>query len=85
MQSLLIYDIPDDRARQKIADACLDYGLERIQYSAFLGELTRTHQRALFVEIKKRLGRKAGNVQFFPLDGHSWSGRRVIAQDGPGD
>jgi hypothetical protein len=40
MQSLLIYDIPDDRARQKVADACLDYGLERIQYSAFLGELT---------------------------------------------
>ena len=40
MQSLLIYDIPDDRARQKIADACLDYGLQRIQYSAFLGELT---------------------------------------------
>ena len=60
MQSLLIYDIPDDRARQKIADACLDYGLQRIQYSAFMGELTRTHQRALFVEIKKRLGARLG-------------------------
>ena len=81
MQSLLIYDIPDDRARQKIADACLDYGLERIQYSAFHGDLTRTHQRALFTEIKRRLGRKAGNVQLFPLDAQSWSGRRVIAQE----
>ena len=50
-----------------------------------MGELTRTHQRALFVEIRKRLGRKAGNVQFFPLDTQSWSGRRVIAQDGPDD
>ena len=46
-----------------------------------MGELTRTHQRALFVEIKKRLGRKAGNVQFFPLDAQSWGGRRVIAQE----
>jgi CRISPR-associated endonuclease Cas2 len=27
MRCLLIYDIPDDRVRQKIADACLDYGL----------------------------------------------------------
>ena len=81
MQCLLIYDITDDRARQKVADACLDYGLDRLQYSAFCGDLTRTHQRALFTEIKKRLGRKAGNVQLFPLDEKSWSGRRVIAQE----
>jgi CRISPR-associated protein Cas2 len=85
MQSLLIYDIPDDRARQKVADACLDYGLERIQYSAFCGDLTRTHQRALFTEIKRRLGRKAGNVQLFPLDAKAWSGRREIAQGGDDD
>lgn len=85
MQSLLIYDIPDDRARQKVADACLDYGLQRIQYSAFCGDLTRTHQRALFTEIKKRLGRKAGNVLLFPLNEQSWNGRRVIEQEGRDD
>ena len=54
-----------------------------IQYSAFCGDLTRTHQRALFTEIKRRLGRKAGNVQLFPLDEKTWSGRREIAQGGP--
>ena len=81
MQCLIIYDIPDDRVRQKVADACLDYGLQRLQYSAFCGDLTRTNQRALFVEIRKRLGRKAGNVQLFPLDEKSWNGRRVIAQE----
>ncbi|HEX9442176.1 MAG TPA: CRISPR-associated endonuclease Cas2 [Roseiflexaceae bacterium] len=85
MQSLLIYDIPDDRARQKVADACLDYGLQRVQYSAFIGDLTRTHQRELFGEIKKRLGRKAGNIQLIPVDEKSWSGRRVIAQEERGD
>ncbi|NTW01205.1 MAG: CRISPR-associated endonuclease Cas2 [Oscillochloris sp.] len=80
MQCLLIYDISDDRARQKIADACLDYGLARMQYSAFCGDLSRTHQRELFNEIRKRLGRKPGNIQLFPLDERSWTGRRVIAQ-----
>lgn len=85
MRCLLIYDIPDDRARQRIADACLDYGLERVQYSAFSGDLSRTHQRALFTEIRQRLGRRAGNVQFFPLDEPSWQGRRVIAQGGADD
>jgi CRISPR-associated protein Cas2 len=82
MQCLLIYDIPHDGTRQKVADACLDYGLQRLQYSAFVGELTRANQRALFVEIKKRLGRKAGNVQLFPLDEKSWNGRRVLVQEG---
>lgn len=80
MQCLLIYDIPDDRARQRVADICLDFGLQRIQYSAFAGDLTRTHQRALFGEIRRRLGRKAGNVQLFPLDEASWRGRREIVQ-----
>lgn len=81
MQCLLIYDIPDDRARQRIADACLDYGLQRIQYSAFSGNLSRAHQRELFNEIRRRLGRKAGNIQLFPLNEQSWNGRRVIAQE----
>jgi CRISPR-associated protein Cas2 len=83
MQCLLIYDIPDDRARQKVADACLDYGLQRIQYSAFCGRLSRTHQRALFGEITARIRDKAANIQLFPLDEQSWSGRREIKQGAP--
>lgn len=82
MHCLVIYDIPDDRARQRIADACLDYGLQRIQYSAFSGDLSRTHQRALLSEIRQRLGAREGNVQLFPLDEQSWQGRRVITQRG---
>ena len=82
MQCLLIYDIPHDGARQKVADACLDYGLQRIQYSAFMGDLSRTHQRALFKEIAQRLERRAGNIQLFPLDEASWKGRRTLQQGG---
>jgi CRISPR-associated protein Cas2 len=82
MQTLLIYDIPDDRVRTRIADVCLDYGLLRIQFSAFMGDLSRTHQEELLLQIKKRLGRKAGNVQLFPLDEQTWSRRRVIDQRG---
>ena len=82
MQTLLIYDIPDDRARTRIADVCLDYGLHRIQYSAFLGELSRTHQEELLLKIKQKLGRKPGNVQLFPLDEQTWAKRQVISQPG---
>lgn len=80
MQCLLIYDIPDDRTRQKIADACLDYGLQRVQYSAFIGTLSRSYQRELFTEVQRRLGKQPGNIQLFALDDASWRSRRVISQ-----
>ena len=81
MRCLLIYDIAHDGIRTKVADACLDYGLERIQYSAFFGELSHIHQRELLLKIKRRIGKHGANVQLFPLDEKSWSGRRAIEQE----
>ena len=81
MRCLLIYDIPHDGVRTKVADACLDYGLERIQYSAFLGNLSRVHQRELLLQIERRVGKESANVQLFPLDEQSWAGRRVIHRE----
>lgn len=80
MQCLIIYDISHDGTREKVANACLDYGLQRIQYSAFIGNLSRANQRALFQEITRRVGRRTVNVQLFPLDEKSWEGRRVLEQ-----
>lgn len=82
MQCLVVYDIPDDKARTKIADICLDYGLDRIQFSAFLGELARTHQEALMGQIKKTLGKKAGHVQLVAVCEKDWRLRIVIKQEG---
>ncbi|MFZ5591101.1 MAG: CRISPR-associated endonuclease Cas2 [Bacillota bacterium] len=39
MKTFVIYDIEEDRVRNKILEACKDYGLEHVQYSAFFGEL----------------------------------------------
>jgi CRISPR-associated protein Cas2 len=80
MRYLLIYDISHDGVRTKVADACLDYGLERVQYSAFLGELNRTHQRELWLQIERRVGKHAASVQLYPLDEKSWQARRVMAR-----
>lgn len=64
---LLIYDIVEDKVRNKLADICLDYGLERIQYSAFLGELNHNRQEEMLQKMKRKLGKSAGNIQLFPL------------------
>jgi CRISPR-associated protein Cas2 len=78
--TLVVYDIPDDRKRTKIADACLDYGLDRIQFSAFLGALLPTHQQELMLKVKKILGKKAGNIQLFSMCAEDWEKRKVIDQ-----
>lgn len=80
MHCLVVYDIPDDNVRTKVADICLDYGLERIQYSAFEGILSRNHQEELLLKIKKRLGKREGNVQVFPVCQEDWENRLVFIQ-----
>lgn len=82
MQCVLVYDIPDDGKRLKVADACLDYGMDRIQYSAFLGNLAVTHQEELMLKIKRLLGKHAGNVQLFPICERDWAGRQCIVVEG---
>ena len=67
MICLLVYDIPSDRLRAKVADICLDYGLERIQYSAFLGELNHNLQGELLLKLRRRIGKQEANVQLFPI------------------
>jgi CRISPR-associated protein Cas2 len=77
MYCLLIYDIPDDRIRTRIADACLDYGLDRMQYSAFYGDISRNHQEELFLKVKEILADKAGNIQLVPICETDWGHRLV--------
>lgn len=81
MRCLVVYDISDDGKRTKVADACLDYGLDRIQYSAFLGKLSTNHQEELMLKLEKVLERKAGNIQLFPLCAKDWQGRRIVEND----
>jgi len=77
---LLVYDISHDRTRTRVADACLDFGLDRIQFSAFLGRLTHSQQEELIMMIQGLLGDRPGNIQLFPLCQRDWDQRLTIMQ-----
>lgn len=79
MKLLLIYDIEHDGTRQKIADLCLDYGLDRVQYSSFTGDLKRTHQEELMLKIKKKLGKRAGDIRLIPICEKDWANRLIVS------
>lgn len=64
---ILIYDIPDDRVRHRVSERCKDYGLDRIQYSAFAGDIDRNRREELMLRLQKTLGKKAGNIRLQPV------------------
>lgn len=72
MYYLLIYDIGEDRARGKVANLCLDYGLQRVQYSAFLGNIPRTLQEELLLKIGRVLRHKRADVRLVPISEREW-------------
>ena len=80
IRCLLLYDIPDDRVRARVADFCLDYGLDRVQYSAFLGRLSANHQEELMLKIEQKIGKAAARVHLFPLCKEGWRKRLVVEQ-----
>lgn len=76
MMCVLIYDITDNRIRARIADLCLDYGLERIQYSAFVGDLSAAHQREIMRRAAGKLGKHPGRICLFPIGEREWALRQ---------
>ena len=56
-----------DRLRTRVADVCLDYGLERIQFSAFFGKLNRNRRQELALRVQNELGGENGRVRIIPV------------------
>jgi CRISPR-associated protein Cas2 len=82
MATLVIYDTDDDRVRVRLSEACLDYGMERIQYSAFSGGLSRNEREELVLRLKKHVseGREAAaRVYVQPVcDKDRAAGRQIV-------
>lgn len=87
MPYVVIYDITKDSLRSRVANKLKDYGLNRIQYSAFVGDLRARSLRSLITDLKKMLG-KAGKrsreerklVHIFPVPFSSLESVIVIGE-----
>lgn len=64
---LVLYDVEDDRIRLRLADLCLNYGLERIQFSAFLGKINRNRRQELSLRIQDLIGTESARVRVIPI------------------
>ena len=80
MRYLIIYDISDDNLRNHVSELLKDYGLQRIQYSAFIGNLRRDKLNSLTVDLRRLIGEAVENVQIYPLCDVCFKGRREIGK-----
>ena len=79
--TLVIYDKSDNSLRFRISEICKDFGLVRIQKSAFLGELTSFRRKELIAKLERVLKRDGGprdNVQIFVFSKQCLLMRHVI-------
>jgi CRISPR-associated protein Cas2 len=81
--TLVIYDIEDDRVRVRVSEACKDYGLRRVQKSAFRGELNTNRREMLYQRLQQTLGRRAGSIQLYALCERDARAVLTIEQPGP--
>ena len=62
----VIYDISENRYRSRVAKICKNYGLFRVQKSAFLGDLNRNESESLALECEAAI-EEADSVYVFPM------------------
>ena len=64
---VVLYDVEDDRIRGRVAEVCLNYGLERIQYSAFLGKINRNRRQELSLRLLDEVGGENARLRIIPV------------------
>ena len=80
MYTLVVYDITDDGIRFKVAEACKEAGLVRIQKSAFIGRIDSQRRKNLKHRLKRILGSSPGNIQIFLICEADMRFREIIGE-----
>jgi CRISPR-associated protein Cas2 len=63
----VFYDIEIDRIRNRVAEICKDYGLERIQFSGFAGRLNRNRREEFFLKLTNVIKEGSGKILVLPV------------------
>jgi CRISPR-associated protein Cas2 len=67
MFTLVVYDISDDKNRTHLSKVLENFGLNRIQYSAFTGELNPHDRHVLLQDVKKYATGEKDSIYITPL------------------
>ena len=63
----IFYDIEENKIRNKISSVCKNYGLERIQFSGFIGYLSKNKREELAIKMRDILEETNGKILIQPV------------------
>jgi len=63
----VFYDIQEDKIRNRVGSVCKNYGLERIQFSGFIGYLSRNKRQELAIKVRDVLAEGNGKILIQPV------------------
>jgi CRISPR-associated protein Cas2 len=78
MLTWIVYDISKDKTRNKVAKICKNYGLYRVQKSAFLGDLNKNQQDEISISIKEICDKEKDSVYIFPMCNEDFNKVKMI-------
>lgn len=69
MRYIVLYDVPQEfnPIRTRLARVLKNWGLERLQYSVFIGNLTRNEAETISLELKDLLHEIPADVRIIPI------------------
>lgn len=67
MIAWVLYDIKNDKTRNRIAKICLQSGLYRVQYSVFVGTIKEEEKDVLKLQIEELIDEEKDSVYIFPM------------------
>lgn len=69
---IIVYDIPCDKRRKKIADLLEGYG-QRVQYSVFECILDHKKYQELKKRLRKQIKSSEDSLRFYPVSRHTFN------------
>ncbi|MCG8323290.1 MAG: CRISPR-associated endonuclease Cas2 [Cytophagales bacterium] len=76
----VLYDIKNDKARNRVAKVCKRAGLYRVQFSVFLGTLNSNEKDSLELEIQDLIEETDDSVYIFPMSKNELNDTVLLGQ-----
>ena len=84
MQTLVIYDISDDKLRTRMEALCRNFGMRRIQKSAFLGLADADRRQELLQRTRQLMaGMESYDVRIFPMCATDFDAMQIVTDTDP--
>jgi len=80
MITWVLYDIQNDKARDKAAKYCKQAGLYRVQYSVFLGTLEANEKDTLGLQLEELIDEENDRVYIFVMSRNELQEASLLGQ-----